>query len=167
MAKTIISLILGISLLMFDLQAQSPGGGMTPPDFDAKKAAGIFQYDLDKVLKKLKVKETPDQQVVAEALATYNGKMAALSFAHAATFKELENAFDRNVQIAMQNRDRSQMSGVLSMIKEILPPIKRQVEAEERVLNEALAAVLSEKQNEKWIKYQRRKRSTSFDPSAR
>ncbi|MEO0582367.1 MAG: hypothetical protein AAF135_09115 [Bacteroidota bacterium] len=167
MAKTIISLILGISLLMFDLQAQSPGGGMTPPDFDAKKAAGIFQYDLDKVLKKLKVKETPDQQVVAEALATYNGKMAALSFTHAATFKELENAFDRNVQIAMQNRDRSQMSGVLSMIKEILPPIKRQVEAEERVLNEALAAVLSEKQNEKWIKYQRRKRSTSFDPSAR
>jgi len=167
MVKTIISLIVGMSLLIFDLQAQSPGGGMTPPDFDAEKAAGIFQYDIDKVLKKLKVKETLGQQAVTEALATHNGKMTALSFTHAATFKELENAFDQNVQIAMQNRDRSQMYGVLSMIKEILPPIKRQVEAEERILNETLATVLSEKQTEKWVKYQRRKRSNSFDPSAR
>ena len=72
------------------------------------------------------------------------------------TFKELDAEFDRNVQIAMQNRDRSQMNGVKAKIKEIIPPIRKQVAVEEKVLNEEMALVLDDKQNEKWLKYQKR-----------
>jgi uncharacterized protein YaiL (DUF2058 family) len=58
-----------------------------------------------------------------------------LSFANAATFQELEDEFDRNVQIAMQKRDRSQMNGVKAKIQQLIPPIRKQVMDEEEVLN--------------------------------
>ena len=53
MPKIIISLFLVFTLLAPRLQAQSPDGGMTPPEFDGKKAAGIYTYKVEKVLSKL------------------------------------------------------------------------------------------------------------------
>ena len=104
------------------------------------------------------MKDEVSRQKVETALRAYNSKMDTLSAKYAPIFEELENTFDRNVQIAMQNRDRSQMSGIISQIREIIPPIKLQVGQEEKILNETMAEVLSEKQKEKWLKYQRRKR---------
>jgi hypothetical protein len=66
--------------------------------------------------------------------------------------------FDKNVQIAMQRRDRSQMDGVKAKIKQVIPPIRKQVVAEEKVLNDAMAMLLTEKQNVKWLKYQSQKK---------
>lgn len=84
--------------------------------------------------------------------------MLDLSFEHAATFRALEETFDRNVQIAMQRRDRSQMDGVKATIQEVIPPIKMEVAAEEKILNETMATVLSEQQNRKWLNYQKRQK---------
>jgi hypothetical protein len=53
--------------------------------------------------------------------------MFDLSIEHASTFQELEDEFDRNVQIAMQRRDRSQMNGVKAKIQQVIPPIRMQV----------------------------------------
>ncbi|MEL6132254.1 MAG: hypothetical protein AAFR59_02690 [Bacteroidota bacterium] len=158
MPKLILSLFLAFSLFTPRLQAQSPSGGMTPPEFDGKKAAGIYTYKVEKVLRKLKVKDEVSRQKVEAALNAYNSKMDTLSAEYAPIFEELENTFDRNVQIAMQNRDRSQMSGIISQIREVIPPIKLQVGKEEKNLNEVMGEVLSEKQKEKWLKYQRSKR---------
>jgi hypothetical protein len=79
-------------------------------------------------------------------------------FEHASTFQELEGEFDRNVQIAMQRRDRSQMNGVKAKIQEVIPPIRMQVAAEEKILNDVMAMLLTEKQNDKWLKYQKQKK---------
>jgi hypothetical protein len=129
-----------------------------PPDFNAQKAAGIFQYDIDKVMKSLKISDDTTKQKISEALIAYNNEMFQLSTEHASTFQELEDEFDRNVQIAMQRRDRSQMDGVKAKIERIIPPIRMQVATEEKILNDAMAMILTEKQNEKWLKYQRRKK---------
>jgi hypothetical protein len=61
-----------------------------PPDFNAEKAAGIFEYDIDEVIKKLKISDESDKRQLTEALKIYNGKMFDLSIEHASTFKELE-----------------------------------------------------------------------------
>jgi hypothetical protein len=137
-------------LSMSVVQAQQP------PDFNAKKAAGIFQYDIEKVMKSLKISDDTTKQKISEALMAYNNKMFDLSTEHASVFRELEDEFDRNVQIAMQRRDRSQMNGVKAKIKRIIPPIRMQVTAEEKILNDGMLMMLTEKQNMKWLKYQRR-----------
>lgn len=137
--KIKIFLVAILGLYMSTLNAQQP------PDFNAEKAAGIFEYDIDGVIKKLKITDEADKRQLTEALKTYNGKMFDLSIEHASTFQELENEFDRNVQIAMQRRDRSQMNGVKAKIQQVIPPIKMQVTAEEKVLNDAMAGILTEK----------------------
>ena len=131
---------------------------MTPPEFHAEEAAGIFYYDADQVIKKLKISKEPDKLKAKEALFTYNGKISDLSTENAQVFKELENEFNRNLKIAMQNRDRSQMAGIREKIKETIPPIKMQVYEEEKVLNDAMETLLTDKQNKKWLSYQRRKK---------
>jgi preprotein translocase subunit Sec63 len=77
---------------------------------------------------------------------------------------DLEKEFDKNVKIAIQNRDRSQMSGMKIKIKKIIPPIRYEVFEHEKVLNEALESILTEKQNNKWLKYQKQHNpnSTTF-----
>jgi hypothetical protein len=129
-----------------------------PPVFNAEKAAGIFEYDIDEVAKKLKITDDTARQQASEALNAYNNKMFDLSIEHASTFQELEGEFDRNVQIAMQRRDRSQMNGVKAKIQEVIPPIRMQVAAEEKILNDVMAMLLTEKQNDKWLKYQKQKK---------
>lgn len=158
MSKALIVLVCSLSVLASNVDAQIPSGSMTPPEFHAEKAAGIFNYDLTKVIDKLKVTDEDSQKKVAEALEVYNAKMNELSFAYASTFRELEDDFDKNVQIAMQRRDRSQMDGVKARIQEVIPPIKKEVNMEENALNEVMVVILTEKQNNKWLKYQKRKK---------
>jgi hypothetical protein len=134
-------------------------GNMTPPDFNAEKAAGIFEYDIEKVIKKLAIIDDSTKSKVTESLNHYNSKMYELSILHAATFQKLEADFDRNVQIAMRNRDRNQMNGVKAEIQRIIPPIRLQVQNEEKFLNNAMADFLTVKQNKKWLRYQNGKKT--------
>jgi hypothetical protein len=145
-----------IFLSILELQAQQP------PDFNAQKAAGIFEYNIEEVIKKLNITDEIAKQKISESLIVYNNKMFDLSIEHEQTFKELENEFDQNVKIAMQKKDISQMDDVKAEIKKVLPPIRKQVVAEEKILNDALAMVLSKKQNDKWLKYQKQKLAEQF-----
>ncbi len=158
MLKILIAIALSPVFWVTTLHAQMSAGGFTPPDFNAVEAAGLINYEWDEVTKKLKIKDEENRNEVAEALKVYNSKIDELAFEHASTFRELEEDFDSNLEIAMQRRDRSQMNGVRSRIQEVILPIRKQVAAEEEVLNEAMALILTEKQNEKWLKYQNRKK---------
>ncbi len=156
MSKLVIALFFVFSISSLASQAQNPRGGMAPPEFDAEEAAGLISFDIDEVIKKLKVSETGDKRRVAEALSAYNVKVYELSVTHGATLQNLEAEFDENVKIAMQNRDRSRMNGVRERIKLIIPPIRKEVMAAENVLNQSMATILDDKQNKSWLKYQRR-----------
>ncbi len=48
-------LLLSFSIVGQTLLAQMPGGGMSPPEFNAIEKAGIIKYDTEKVIKKLKI----------------------------------------------------------------------------------------------------------------
>ncbi len=157
-------LLLLFSIVGQTLLAQMPGGGMSPPKLNAIEKARIITYDTEKVIKKLKITEDSITKEISKHIQTYNIEMNNLLFLHSKTLADLEKEFDRNVKIAMQNRDRSQMSGVKNKIKQIIPPIKYEVYEHEKVLNGALASILNEKQNKKWLKYQKQNNpnSTAF-----
>ena len=146
--KTQILLVAILGLCIPEINAQQP------PDFNAKKAAGLINYELDEVVAKLKIEDLDSRIEIGKALKKYNTKVDELSFANATTFKDLEAEFDRNVKIAMQRRDRSQMNGVKTKIQQVIPPIRNQILSEELVLNKMMASILTKKQNKKWLKYQ-------------
>jgi hypothetical protein len=158
MKKTIATIILGLGIIISNLFGQMPGS-ISPPDFNAEKAAGIFQYDIKKVIKKLKITDDSVKVKVSGIINKYNSKMYELSMIHATSFQELEAEFDRNIQIAMRNQDRSKMYGVRAKIQRIIPPIRIQVLDEEKLLNHAMAGLITEKQNKKWLRYQNNKKA--------
>jgi hypothetical protein len=151
--KTIATIIFGLGILISTLYGQMPGS-MSPPDFNAEKAAGIYLYDIEKVIKKLKIIDDSAKVKISESLIEYNNIMYDLSVLHSATFQKLEADFDRNVQIAMRNRDRNQMNGVKAEIQRIIPPIRMQVQEEEKLLNDVMANYINEKTYKKWLRYQ-------------
>jgi hypothetical protein len=146
-----IATIFILSLNILNLKAQQP------PEFNAQKAVGIFEYNIEEVIGKLNITDEIAMQEISESLIVYNNKMFHLSIEHKQTFMELENEYDHNIKIAMQKKDRSQMDDVIAKIKKVLPPIREQVVAEEKILIDAIVMVLSQKQNDKWLKYQRQK----------
>ncbi len=154
-------LLLSFSIVGQTLLAQMPGGGMSPPEFKAIEKAGIIKYDTEKVIKKLKNTEDSITKEIAKHIQTYNIEMDNLLFLHYRTLVDLETEFDRNVKIAMQNRDRSQMNGVKIKIKQIIPPIRYEVYEHGKVLNGAIKSLLTEKQNKKWLKYQKQNKPSS------
>ncbi len=151
-------LLLSFSIVGQTLLAQMPGGGMSPPEFNAIEKAGIIKYDTEKVIKKLKITEDSITKEIAKHIQTYNIEMDNLLFLHSKTLADLETEFDRNLKIAMQNRDRSQMNGMKIKIKRIIPPIRYEVYEHEEILNGAIKSLLTEKQNKEWLKYQKRKK---------
>ncbi len=112
-------------------------------------------------IKKQKITEGSIINEVSNHIVTYNSEINNLLFLHTQTLKDLEKEFDRNVKIAVQNRDRSQMNGVKNKIKEIIPPIRYEISKHEKVLNEAFKSVLTAKQFKKWLEYQKQHNPSS------
>lgn len=152
-----ILLVAIIGFCFSELNAQQP------PNFNAIKSAGIIKYDSKKVIKKLKISEDSIKMEITKHIHACNIEMDNLLLLHSNTLEDLDEEFDRNVKIAFQNRDRNQMNGVKAKIKQIIPPIRYEVYEHGKVLNEAMAELLSEKQNKKWLIYQKRIKPSNND----
>ncbi len=107
------------------------------------------------MIKKLKITKESTTKEIVKQLQDYNAKMDELLVIHSKTLEDLKIEFSKNIQIAIQNRDRTQMSEVRNMLKEIIPPIRQEADEYKKVLNKSLESILSEKQNKKWLKYQK------------
>ena len=83
-----------VTFLTFNLFAQPPGGGgggrsqgQRPQSnevkevkkFSANDVAGLFYYDIDEVIKKIKVKDEEKQYSVKKALKNYNFRIKEIS----------------------------------------------------------------------------------------
>lgn len=135
-------------------QHQRPGERKLPK-FNAKKAVGILKYDYERVLKKTKVKKAAKKNRVAKIISAYNHTIAEISFLHSEELKAIERFVALKRAAAKGSRDREAMQSIQSEAMEKLTPIKHQVRKAERVLNDKLMQVFSEKQYHKWRRMQR------------
>lgn len=131
-------------------------------EFKASDVAGIFYYDVKTAIKKIKVKDKELKNKVTKILRDYNFKIKEIAFLNTDNFKTIDvlmksnSANNRNGR--QQNSNNQQPREVDSLrikVREIIRPIKRNVHENEEVLNESLASILSEKQNKKWLKFQK------------
>ncbi|MEO9570411.1 MAG: hypothetical protein ABJH82_02385 [Polaribacter sp.] len=159
-----------ITFLTYTILAQPPGGGgrrqqgtsaqsnqtQKPVKFNASNMAGIFYYDIEDVIKKTKVKEENNQFLVSKELKNYNFKVKEISFLNSKKFTDL----DAVVNSIPQGGDIEVIKKLRTKIDELIKPVREDIHEMEKVLNDNLSKILSEKQFKKWLKYQKKKKES-------
>lgn len=135
-------------------------------EFNASKVAGIFNYDDEAAIKKIKIKKKNNELVlnVRRAIEKYNNKVNEIALLNKDNFDTL-NVYV-NAKMKAMRSSRSQSSSRMdrsdddqedpdrAKIEAKIIPAKKAVKVAEVNLNKKLEAILSEKQYGKWIKYQ-------------
>lgn len=166
---------LAILLLNINFYAQRSGGGggrgggmqnqqgqqnsSKPRVFKSTEAAGLFSYDVEKVIKKLKVKDETTEASIAKLLKDYNFEIKEITLLNAEKFQDFDKLVNAEMQIRRssgnQRSSNNEDNGIREKIQKALRPIRSEVMEKEEKLNEDLEALLSKKQYKKWLKYQK------------
>ena len=122
--------------------------------FNASNVAGIFYYDIDKAIKKTKVKKEEKQLSVKKIIKNYNLKIKEISFLNSQKFSDLNlvvNSGSKNILPEERMKMRKK-------VNEIIRPIRDEIHELEKELNNNLEEILTEKQFKKWLKYQKKQK---------
>jgi hypothetical protein len=136
-------------------------------EFKASDVAGVFYYDIDKVLKKLKIKDEAAKTSTSKFLKEYNFKIREISFLNSTKFKEYDviiNALPKQTRESRNQYSEDSENGsekkkdIRKKVRDLIRPVKEKVLSYENELNKALQEVLSKKQEKKWMKYQKKQK---------
>jgi len=125
--------------------------------FNASDASGIFYYNVKEVVNKSKIKKDNIKLITTNAIRKYNDKIKEISFLNSFKFKELETLIN-GISKDASTLSEDQRMNLRSKIEEIIVPIRDSVVKYEKTLNDKLEQSLSEKQNRKWLKYQKQQK---------
>lgn len=136
---------------------QSQGNNMMQSQINPENMAGIFMYDSDEVLKKIKVNETTKQQVITKAITKYNNKINELKAFNYETFSNVKTFLDKKRNEAMLNQDNVTMKDDKIQANEMLKPIREKVQEQQSLINSIFKTALTPKEYNSWLKYQEKK----------
>lgn len=154
-------------------------------EFKASEVAGIFNYDDTEALKKIKIKKNDKdlQLKVRRAIINYNNKVNEIALLNKDNFDTLnvfvnaimkERSANRGQGQRGQGDQNDQMGGdddrrggtnddakaereqMKELIEQKVNPARIGVRKAEKKLNTELESMLSEKQYNKWLKYQKK-----------
>lgn len=152
--KRITILLLFLSVTITKGQNQEP----KMLEYKAKNIVGIFYYNIDEVITKIKVKKEDTKNKVSQELRTYNNKIKDIEFLNSMKLKEVETVVNN---LGPQSRTNADIRDrIRKLIETTIPPVRDTVFAREKELNQKMEVVLSEKQYKKWLKYQRNLRES-------
>jgi len=128
------------------------------PNFDVKKYLGIIVYEPEKAAKKSGIKLKSKQgDKFYKIITDYNKSIKDFtrinSFLLRST-KDVVEGFQRN---AIKSGDFSEQPKVLKKMNENLKPISETLKVKDKKLDTSMKKLLSKKQYEKWIKYNKRR----------
>jgi hypothetical protein len=138
---------------------QGQGSQMEQPQMNPENMAGIYMYDSEDVLKKIKVKETTKQQVITKAITKYNNKINELKAFNYETFSNVKNFLDKKRNEAMLNQDNVTFKEAKIQANEMLKPIREKVQEQQSLINSIFLTALSPKEYNSWLKYQEKKQN--------
>lgn len=155
MKKIIILFILLQNCLVFS-QRQQGQGSVKMIKYNAKNAANIFYYNIDKIPKKIKIKKKDVEKVTKRALRVYNDKIRVITFLNTQNLDELDLIVNTMGKEARTNPDLGRK--IRKQIESVILPIRDSIKKNEEILNSTLKPVFSKKQFKKWMKYQAKKK---------
>lgn len=136
---------------------QMQGGEMMQPQISPENMAGILMYDSDEVIKKVKVKNSPQQTLIIKAISKYNNKINEIKTFNFETFTKVKTFLDKEKNEAMLNRNNITMKEARIQANEMLLPIREKVQEQQTLINTIFEKELSPKQYKTWLKYQEKK----------
>lgn len=155
--------------VIFYTQAQRGGGRRIPQNqnrqtgveaetkvLKASELAGVLYYDVKKVLKKIKVKDDAIKLKITNAIKKYNDSVKKIAFLNSDKFKGVD-VLMKTINIANNNNSKNRID-LRKKIGETIRPIRNEIKENEVLLNKNLRVFLSEKQNKKWLKFQKKQK---------
>lgn len=129
-------------------------------EFNPARNIGITIYDVEQAAKKIKLKKSKKEFVAFKnTLTKFNKDLNDIKRINTFTFAQQKNNVESSYKLANESRDATLLTAAFKQASEAFAPIVKQVEAKEKALDEALQAILSAKQMERWKKYKRKQKT--------
>ena len=124
------------------------------PKINVEKAVGLIFYNIEKVSKKIGIKETSDTYLkVFSILNSYNKELKQIKRINTFLFSEGKSKMEAAQKETIKSRDYSALQKANKEVTESFKPIIKVIEDKEKKLDLDLKEFLSEKQQKKWVKY--------------
>ncbi|NQW37136.1 MAG: hypothetical protein HQ471_09040 [Flavobacteriales bacterium] len=161
--------ILVIVVILFNThlfsQGQSKGNGQNHPQenksedsrFSPEKMTQIVFYDTEEITKKIKLKDKGKKAQVSLAFEDFNDKMTEIKAFDSESLTFAKIYWEKKTKEAQQSGDRFILQEAQVRVKEMLAPLRKKITAQNILLDATLKKTLSEKQYDKWLKYQKSK----------
>lgn len=125
------------------------------PEFNVEKAVGLTIYDIDKILKRLKIKESADNyKKVVTIFNKFNREVRDVKRINGFLLGNAKTKIEAAQQKVLDTRDYSILQNAYKEVSEGFKPIAEEIKAKEKVLDSVLKPVLSAKEFKKWKKHQ-------------
>ncbi|MDX1828931.1 MAG: hypothetical protein R3342_05220 [Lutibacter sp.] len=124
-----------------------------PKKFTVENMAGILMYDYDEVIKKVKIKDESKKIVVEKAITKYNNKINEIKTFNSDVFSKVKRFIEQKTE-SSKTPNVNDFKEARLKILELLKPIVDKVDKQQKILNQSLEKVFSEKQNSKWLRYE-------------
>ena len=168
--KKILLLILVIQMSICTVIAQGgpPQGGEEKIEYKSRDMAGIFYYDIDEAIEFMKIQDLDVDRAVANALKAYNRKVKKVEFLNTKNFEELDEMISAALNASQGSKPPKRPEGK-DHLRDVITNVHKELKKEEEVLNTEMASIISDKQNKKWIKYQKKMKKSLLPerPSSR
>ena len=124
------------------------------PNFDVDQYLGIVVYDIEKTAKKSSIKLDSEQgKSLSKILTEYNNKIKQIRRINSFTLNSSKEMVENFQRAVIKNRDYSNQIEVQKKLAEDLKPISEAMKTEDQKLDEEIKKILSEKQYQKWLKF--------------
>lgn len=125
-----------------------------PPKFDVKRAIGLTIYEVDRVTKRIGMKEKDENyKKVVTVFNKFNRDLRDVERINSFQFSQAENKVNTAQENVLKNgADYSVLQNAYKEVGTKFKSITEQIKEKEKVLDTALEPLLSKKQFKKWIK---------------
>ena len=139
-----------------NMRSRQPMATQKPraPKINVEKAVGLIFYNIEKVSKKIGIKETSDTYLkVVSILNSYNKELKQIKRINTFLFSEGRAKMEAAQKEAIKSRDATAFRIANKEVAESFKPIIGIIEKKDKELNLSLEKILSSKQLKKWKKY--------------
>jgi transcription termination factor NusB len=124
------------------------------PKFDVKQAIGLTIYEIDRVMKRINMKEKDkNYKKVVTVFNRFNKDQRDLSRINSFQFTQAEDKVNKIQEDVLKNgADYTLLTGAYKEVGEKFKPLTEQIKEKEKTLDADLKPLLSAKQFKKWTK---------------
>jgi len=127
------------------------------PNFNVERYIGIVIYDIEKAAKKSSIKlSSKVGKEFSKVLTKYNKDVKDLTRINTFVLKSTKDMVENYQKKVMKTGDNSSQKKVMTTMNDNLKPISKVLKKEDIKLDKTMKELLSEKQYNKWIKYNKK-----------